>query len=92
MEGYFGEVRLFAGNFAPKNWAFCDGSLIQVASNTALFAEIKRGKFPVAIKFPRQHTRKILFHWEFVDDVERALVDVTAGNEAEQPAIRTVVE
>jgi len=37
MEGYVGEVRLFAGNFAPKNWAFCDGSLLRVDSNAALF-------------------------------------------------------
>jgi microcystin-dependent protein len=29
---------LFAGNSAPKNWSFCDGSLIRVASNTALFS------------------------------------------------------
>jgi microcystin-dependent protein len=38
MEGYLGEVRLFAGTFAPKNWAFCDGLLIQIASNRALFS------------------------------------------------------
>ena len=25
---YVGEIRLFAGNFAPLNWRFCDGSLI----------------------------------------------------------------
>lgn len=33
-----GEVRLFAGNFAPKTWAFCQGQVIQIASNTALFS------------------------------------------------------
>lgn len=38
MDGYFGEVRLFAGNFAPKNWAFCDGTLFPVGNNTALFS------------------------------------------------------
>ena len=38
MEGYFGEVRLFAGTFAPRNWAFCDGSVLQISSNTALFS------------------------------------------------------
>jgi microcystin-dependent protein len=38
MEGYFGEIRLIAGTVAPKNWAFCDGSVIQVNANTALFA------------------------------------------------------
>lgn len=38
MEGTIGEIRLFAGNFAPKNWAFCNGQIIAIASNTALFS------------------------------------------------------
>ena len=38
MEGYIGELKLFAGNFAPRNWAFCNGQLIAVASNSALFS------------------------------------------------------
>jgi microcystin-dependent protein len=38
MEGTIGEIRLFAGNFAPKNWSFCNGSLIAIQTNTALFS------------------------------------------------------
>lgn len=39
MEGYFiGEVDLFAGNFAPRQWAFCDGQLLAISSNEALFS------------------------------------------------------
>jgi len=38
MEGTVGEIRLFAANFAPRNWAFCNGSLLQIRSNTALFS------------------------------------------------------
>ena len=38
MEGTIGEIRMFAGNFAPKNWAFCSGQLIAIAQNTALFS------------------------------------------------------
>lgn len=38
MEGTIGEIRMFAGNFAPKNWAFCQGQTISIASNTALFS------------------------------------------------------
>ena len=30
--------KMFAGNFAPRNWAFCDGQLLQIAQNTALFS------------------------------------------------------
>ncbi|MFQ6030153.1 MAG: phage tail protein [Dehalococcoidia bacterium] len=35
---YIGEIRIFAGNFAPRDWAFCDGTLLPIAQNTALFA------------------------------------------------------
>ncbi|KAA3620859.1 MAG: phage tail protein [Flavobacterium sp.] len=38
QEGFIGEVRLFAGNFAPRGWAFCDGQLLSISSNTALFS------------------------------------------------------
>ncbi len=35
---YLGEIRLFAGNFAPKGWATCDGQLMSIQQNAALFA------------------------------------------------------
>lgn len=35
---FLGEVRLFAGNFAPIGWNFCDGSLVPISQNDALFA------------------------------------------------------
>lgn len=38
MEGTIGEIRLFAANFAPRNWWYCDGTLIAIRSNTALFS------------------------------------------------------
>lgn len=37
-EAYIGAVVLFGGNFAPKNWALCQGQLLSIASNTALFS------------------------------------------------------
>jgi microcystin-dependent protein len=39
-EGFLGEIRMFGGNFAPKSWATCDGQLLAIASNQALFAII----------------------------------------------------
>ena len=33
-----GEVRMFAGNFAPRGWAFCDGQLLPISQNQALFS------------------------------------------------------
>jgi len=38
MNGFIGEVRIFAGNFAPRNWAFCQGQLLAISQNTALFS------------------------------------------------------
>lgn len=38
MEGVIGYVTMFAGTFAPKSWAFCNGQTINIASNTALFS------------------------------------------------------
>ena len=37
---FIGEIRIFAGNFAPRNWAFCNGQQVPIAQNTALFAII----------------------------------------------------
>lgn len=34
---YIGEIRMFAGNFAPVGWAFCQGQLIPISENDALF-------------------------------------------------------
>jgi len=34
---YVGEIRPFAGNFAPVGWALCDGSLLPIANYTVLF-------------------------------------------------------
>lgn len=36
--GTIGEIRLFAGNFAPRDWAFCNGQLMSIAANSALFS------------------------------------------------------
>lgn len=38
MEGMIGEVRIFAGTFAPRSWAFCQGQLMAISENSALFS------------------------------------------------------
>jgi microcystin-dependent protein len=37
-EGMIGEVQLFAGNFAPRGWAFCTGQMLPINTNQALFS------------------------------------------------------
>lgn len=39
-EPFIAEIRIFASNFAPRGWAYCDGQLLPVAQNTALFSLI----------------------------------------------------
>src|SRR3979490_3652700 len=35
---FVAEIRIFAGNFAPIGWALCDGHLLPISQNTALFS------------------------------------------------------
>jgi microcystin-dependent protein len=35
---FVAEIRMFAGNFAPKGWALCNGQLLPISQNTALFS------------------------------------------------------
>lgn len=37
-EAFIGEIRMFAGNYAPEGWAPCDGSLQQIQGNETLYA------------------------------------------------------
>jgi microcystin-dependent protein len=37
-EPFLAEIVMFAGNFAPRGWAFCQGQILSIAQNTALFS------------------------------------------------------
>src|SRR5436190_12435442 len=39
-EPYVGEIRMFAGNFAPVGWMFCEGQLLPISENDVLFTLI----------------------------------------------------
>jgi len=38
MNPFIGEIIMFAGTFAPRDWALCDGQLLSIAQNTSLFS------------------------------------------------------
>ncbi|MEI6409096.1 MAG: tail fiber protein [Bacteroidota bacterium] len=40
MPSFIGQIKMFAGNFAPEGWAFCQGQLLLIAENDALFSLI----------------------------------------------------
>ncbi len=37
-EPYIGEIRMFGGNWAPRNWAMCDGQLVNIQDNESLYS------------------------------------------------------
>lgn len=38
MDPFLAEIRIFAGNFAPTGWALCNGQILPISQNTALFS------------------------------------------------------
>ncbi|MDO7877406.1 tail fiber protein [Hymenobacter sp. ASUV-10] len=40
MDNYVGEIRIFAGNFAPENWVFCKGQLLAISEYDVLYSLI----------------------------------------------------
>ncbi len=38
MEPFIGQVMMFGGNFAPRGWAYCEGQLLAISSNSVLFS------------------------------------------------------
>lgn len=38
MQPFVGQITLFGGDFAPRGWALCDGQLLSISANQALFA------------------------------------------------------
>lgn len=38
MDPFLGQIMMFAGNFPPRGWAFCEGQLLSISTNTALFS------------------------------------------------------
>jgi len=63
MEPFIGQVMLFAGNFAPRGWAFCEGQLMAISSNTALFSILGTtygGDGRTTFAYLRQHLSRYL--------------------------------
>ncbi len=38
MDAFLAEIRIYPFSFAPKNWAFCNGQIVPISQNTALFS------------------------------------------------------
>jgi microcystin-dependent protein len=65
MAPYLGEIRMFAGNFAPAGWAFCNGQTMPISENDALFILIGTtygGDGQETFQLPNLQSR-IPIHW-----------------------------
>ena len=47
---YLGEIRMFAGNFAPRNNAYCSGQLLNIAQNSASFVYCACSRFTATVR------------------------------------------
>ncbi len=59
---FFGEIRIFAFNYPPQNWAYCDGSTVLVAQNQALesiIGNIYGGNITTAFQLPNIQSRVV---------------------------------
>lgn len=79
FEGILGEIRLFAGTFAPKGWAFCDGQILEIRYNTALFSVLGTtygGNGITTFALPNLNSRVPIGSGRVFDLTERELGDM----------------
>lgn len=82
-EPFIGEIRLFAGNFAPRGWAFCNGQLLPIAQNAALFSILGTtygGDGRVNFALPNLQGRSPM-HWGNGPGLSPRLLGETSGTE-----------
>jgi microcystin-dependent protein len=82
-EPYIGEIRMFAGNFAPKGWAFCNGQLLSIAQNSALFSILGTtygGNGQTTFGLPNLQGR-VPMHWGTGQGLTPRTLGETSGSE-----------
>jgi microcystin-dependent protein len=81
---YVGEIRMFAGTFAPVGWAFCDGSLLSIAENEVLFVLIGTtygGDGQTTFQLPDLRGR-VPMHWGQGQGLSNRLLGEYGGTES----------
>lgn len=91
---YLGEIKMFAGNFAPKNYALCNGQLLPLSQNTALFSLLGTyygGDGRSTFGLPNLQGRAVM-HWGKGNGLTQHTIGETGGelsvtlNNQEMPA------
>ena len=79
---FIGQIQMFGGNFAPRGWALCDGQLLAISSNSALFAiigTIYGGDGRTTFGLPDLRGR-MPFHWGSGPGLPNVTIGQKGGN------------
>ncbi|MFO0819050.1 MAG: tail fiber protein [Pirellulales bacterium] len=82
-EAFLGEIRIFAGNFAPQGWAYCDGSLLPIDQNEALSSVLGTkfgGDGTKNFALPNLNSR-VPMHWGIFSEITKYQIGDTGGDE-----------
>jgi len=83
-EPFLGEIRMFAGNFAPRGWALCNGQILPISQNTALFSLLGTtygGNGVTTFALPDLQSR-LPMHWGQGPGLSQRVIGETAGTES----------
>ncbi|MBN9518955.1 phage tail protein [bacterium] len=83
-QAYIGEIRIMAFPFAPKNWALCNGQILPISQNQALFAVLGTtygGNGTTTFALPNLQGRAPI-HWGNGNGLPPAALGQTGGEEA----------
>jgi microcystin-dependent protein len=83
-EPFIGEIRMFAGNFAPQGWALCNGQILSIAQNTALFSLLGTnfgGNGQTTFGLPNLQSRMPM-HWGTGPGLTPRVIGENAGEES----------
>jgi len=83
MNPYLGEIRIFSGNFAPQGWALCNGQLLPISSNAALFSILGTtygGNGTQTFALPNLQSR-VPVHWGQGPGLSQYILGQSAGVE-----------
>jgi microcystin-dependent protein len=80
---FLGEIRMFGGNFAPRGWAFCNGQIMPISQNTALFSLLGTtygGNGVTTFALPNLQSR-VPVHWGTGAGLSSYVIGQQAGQE-----------
>jgi microcystin-dependent protein len=80
---FLGEIRMFGGNFAPRGWAFCNGQIMPISQNTALFSLLGTtygGNGTSTFALPNLQSR-VPVHWGTGAGLSSYVIGQQAGQE-----------